>query len=94
MYLEATQINYYALTVTILAKCSVETAFEKLQADHPDSIQHSITKNDVAIMRRLKEQGMSYPEIAAMYGVPWTTVYGRLRSRNRKAVAECSASAG
>ena len=74
-------LNYHALAVAILAECSVETAFEKLLSDHPDKVKSYYTPEDVEDMRKLKAEGVSWPELGEIYCVPWTTVYGRIRSR-------------
>jgi len=78
------KLNYYAMAVAILAECSVETAFEKLLSDHPDRVKSCYTPEDVEDMRKLKAEGVSWPELGEIYCVPWTTVYGRLRPRKGK----------
>jgi len=79
------KINYYAMAVAILAECSVETAFEKLQCDHPDRIKSFLSPEDVEDMRKFRNEGMSYHEIARLYDAPWTTIHGRIRPREGRA---------
>ena len=45
-------------------------------------------------MRKLKDQGISWPELGRIYDVPWTTVYGRIRPRNRGSVKELGGNDG
>lgn len=78
------KLNYYAMAVAILSKCSVETAFEKIQSDHPDTVRPQFTSEDIEDMRKLKAEGVSWPELSRIYDAPWTTVYGRLRPRKEK----------
>jgi hypothetical protein len=78
------RLNYHALTVSILAGCSVETAFEKIQSAHPDAVKQQITPEDVEDMKKFRDEGMGYREIAELYNVPWTTVHGRIRPRWRR----------
>lgn len=77
-------LGYYALTVAILAGCPIETAFEKLQSENPSEIRPVFDDVDIKKMRRLKNWGLSYKQIGALFNVPWTTVYGRIRPRNSK----------
>ncbi|WP_088186358.1 hypothetical protein [Desulfosporosinus sp. FKA] len=78
------KLNYYALTIAILGECNIETAFEKVQSDHPEMVHPQFSMDDLEDMRKLKAEGVSWPELGRIYNVPWTTVYGRIRPRNRK----------
>lgn len=78
------KLNYYALTVAIMAECTVETAFEKLQSAHPDKVTRFLTPEDTLDMKKFRDEGMLLKEIAEIYNMPWKTVYGRVRSRNRR----------
>lgn len=80
------RLNYYALTVAILVKCSIETAFEKIQSDHPDAVRPQLTRKDNEDIRKFREEGLSWHEIARYYDAPWTTVYGRVRPRTKRKV--------
>lgn len=71
--------NYAALAVSILTGCTPEMAFERLEQGAVTG--KTITRDDVNDMKLFKARGMTYKEIAVMYGVPWTTVYGRIRPR-------------
>ena len=75
------KLNYYAMAVAILAECSVETAFEKLQCYHPDKVgsRQTLTPEDTEDMRKFRGEGMSYHAIARLYDAPWTTIHGRIR---------------
>ena len=78
------KLNYYAMAVAILAECSVETAFEKLQCEHPSNVKSLFTSEDVEDMRKLRAQGVSWPELGEIYGIPTATAYGRLRPKKEK----------
>ncbi len=80
------RLNYYAMAVAILAECSVETAFEKLQSEHPDKVisRQILSPADTEDMKKFRSEGMSYHEIAQLYDAPWTTIYGRIRPRKEK----------
>jgi hypothetical protein len=77
-------LNYYALAVSILNSCLPETAFEKLQSEHPDKVVAFISDEDAIDMRKLKAEGYSYYEIAEMYGVTYYAAYHNIRRRNLK----------
>ena len=81
------KLNYYAMAVAIVAECTVETAFEKLQSEHPNKVisLHTLTPEDTEDMRKLKEQSVTWLELGKIYCVPWTTPYSRLRSKKEKA---------
>lgn len=78
------KLNYYALTVAILGKCNLETAFEKIQSRYPDKVRPQFSDEDLEDMCKLKAGGVSWPELGRIYDVPWTTVYGRIRPRKGK----------
>lgn len=80
------KLNYYAMAVAILEECIVETAFEKLQSDHPDKVKtrYLLTPEDTEDMRKLKAQGVTWPELGEIYCVPWTTPYSRLKPKKEK----------
>lgn len=80
------RLNYYAMVVAIIGECTVETAFEKLQSDHPDKIisRNTLTSEDSEDMRKLSDAGITYREISEFYHVPKTTVDGRIRLRRQK----------
>ena len=81
------KLNYYALTVAILSECSIETAFERLQSNHPDSVRAILTAEDNEDIRKFRAEGLTFYEIASYYDAPWTTIYGRIRpTESRKAV--------
>jgi len=72
------------MAIAVLAKCSVEIAFEKLQGEHPDKVHSQFTNDDLIDMRKLRAEGVTWKELGMIYDVPWTTVYGRLRPRKGK----------
>lgn len=78
------KLNYYAIAVAILAECSVETAFEKLQSDHPDKVGSLLSPEDTEDMKKFREEGMTYKGISMLYDAPWTTIRWRLRTRDQK----------
>lgn len=80
------KINYYAMAVAILAECSVETAFEKLQCAYPGKVRscHTLTPEDTEDMRKLKAEGVTWKELGEIYCVPLTTPCGRLKPRRKK----------
>lgn len=79
-----TTMNYAALAVAVLAPCTVETAFEKLQSDHPDEVRVQLDERDLDDIMVLKRRGVTWPELAEIYGTTWTTIYGRVRKRPEK----------
>lgn len=79
------RLNYYALTVAILGKCNLETAFEKVQSDQPSKVHAQFSMDDLEDMQKLKSEGISWVKLGRIYDVPWTTIYGRLRPRKGKA---------
>jgi len=80
------KLNYYAMAVAILAECTVETAFEKLQCDHPDKIRsiNMLTPEDIADIRKFRDEGIPYKAIAQIYDVPWRAIPWRLRPRDQR----------
>ncbi|MBC2721817.1 hypothetical protein [Desulfosporosinus sp.] len=78
------KLNYYAMAVAILTDCSIETAFEKLQSDHPDMVRPQISEEDYQDISRFKESGLYWTEIASFYNIPWYNLYKRVRDRKGK----------
>ena len=78
------KLNYYAMAVAILAECSIETAFEKLQSDHPDKVNPQTDQEDHQDILKFREEGLTWAEIASYYGATWITIYGRVRPRKVK----------
>jgi len=80
------KLNYYAMAVAILAECNIETAFEKLQSDHPDMVssRHTLTPEDTEDMRKIKAEGITWKALGEIYCIPETTAYRRLRHRKEK----------
>lgn len=64
---DETYINWLALAVAVLGECQADTAFEKLQAAHPDSVPMVLEPADIDHMIRLKDAGWSYKGIAALF---------------------------
>ncbi len=71
-----TTMNWAALTVAILAPCTVETAFERLQGGR--RVGNSLVKltpADAQEIVNLRAQGVPLTEIADTVGVPRSTIY-------------------
>lgn len=77
-------LNYYALTVAILADCNVEVAFEKLQNKHPESVRHYLTEADDQDIQVFRKQGIVWSEIASYYGVSEQLLFRRLKRFKKK----------
>ena len=78
------KLNYYAIAVAILGKCTVETAFEKLQCEHINKVRSTLTPEDTEDMRKLHSEGLPYSAIARIYDVYPNTIIGRLRPKREK----------
>ncbi|WP_434510126.1 hypothetical protein [Desulfitobacterium sp. AusDCA] len=78
--LGANILNYCALTVAILKNVMSKQHSQKFSG-HPDKVHPQFDEDDLSDMRKLKAQGISWPELGRIYDVPWTTVYGRIRPR-------------
>lgn len=78
------KLNYYAMAVAILAECSVETAFEKLQSDHPDKVKPQVSEEDHQDILRFRDQGLLWTEIANIYDMTWQNIYRRVYNRKEK----------
>ena len=78
------KLNYYAMAIAILAECSVETAFEKLQSDHPDLVTAQLCEEDYQDIKHFRDQGLVWTEIAAIYNMPWQNIYKRIYNRKKK----------
>jgi len=77
-------LNYFALAVSILSTCPPETAFEKLQNEHPDKVSTVISDDDVLDMRKIKAEGYFYYEIAEMYGITNHAAHYNIKRRKLK----------
>ncbi|MBT9156996.1 MAG: hypothetical protein DDT37_02001 [Firmicutes bacterium] len=73
--------GYLALVVSIIVSCTPEVAFGRLDSSEPKSVKHPTTPDELADMHKLKCSGMTYRELAEMYGLSPYTIYGRLRQR-------------
>jgi hypothetical protein len=73
------RLNYYALTVSILTGCMVETAFEKLQSDSPSSVAPQINDLDIADMKKLKSEGETYKSLGEIYDMTPTAIFNRIK---------------
>lgn len=65
--------NYFALTVSILRKCSPERAFGLLDG------REVPPKSDTSDMVKLRNRGMTYQAIADLYGTKANTVFARIK---------------
>lgn len=76
------KINYCALILAILSECSLETAFEKIQSCTPGKVKYELSQDDIQDMRKFREEGIYYHEIARYYGVTKDIVYYKLNPRD------------
>lgn len=74
-------VNYCALILAILSKCSLETAFEKIESATPEKVKPQLTPEDIQDMRKFRAEGLFYREIATYYGATKDVVYGKLNPR-------------
>jgi len=72
------KLNYYAMAVAILAKCNIDTAFEKLQNDNPEKVRNYFTPEDTEDMQKMRDEGLSYYAIAKIYDVSRSTIIWRV----------------
>lgn len=59
------ELNYHALTVSILTGCIPETAFDKLLTGKAGN---QLTEADYDDMAKLRKQGLKLREISEIYG--------------------------
>ena len=83
-YSQAVKTNYYALVVSILSECILETAFEKLQSDAPSKVQNQLTDDDWDDMARLRMQGVYYKDLSEIYGLDKATIHRKLKRLSLK----------
>ena len=81
---EAVRLNYYALAVSILSECLPEMAFEKLQSDKPGNVKNQLTSEDWDDMAKLREQGVYYKDLEAIYGLNMGHICRNLKSLKAK----------
>ena len=76
-------INYYALTVAILAPATPELAFNLLESNNPEKsrrYRQDITLEDDVDMLKIYNTGeMTYREIGEMYLISDVACYNRIR---------------
>lgn len=76
--------NWCALLIAIQLPVTPERAFEILNNDKgKDSSNKWVTAEDVEDMKKLKKQGVSYPELAEMYGLNPTLICRYVKGRWR-----------
>ena len=78
------KLNFYALAVAIFKECSTETAFEKIQSPSPDRVKPQLSIEDIQDMRKFREEGVIYKEIASYYGATFYAIYDKLHPREIK----------
>ena len=83
------EVNYCALILAILSKCTPETAFEKIQSSAPKKVRPQLTPEDIQDMRRFRAEGLFYHEIASYYGATKDVVYGKLNPRVYRQKGSC-----
>lgn len=67
----AHKINYYALIVSILTKCTPELAFKKLLLGR---VKNEFTEADYADMAKLRKRGLSLKELSDIYGIDASSI--------------------
>lgn len=68
--------GYLALFITIVADCSVEQAFQRLEHG---GVHCKLKETDIPEIIRLKEDGKTYRELGKIYGVHYTYVQQRVK---------------
>lgn len=88
------EVNYNALILAILSKCSPETAFVKIESVAPKKVRPQLTPEDIQDMRKFRAEGVIYNEIASYYGATYAVIYRKLNPRvYRKKGTQCQPSA-
>lgn len=83
---EAVKTNYYALVVSILTTCIPETAFERLQSEHPSNVSNQITDADYADMVKLRAEGVFYRDLSEIYCMDKGTIHRNLKRFSKQVV--------
>ena len=78
------QENYCALALSIIDGCFPETAFAKLEHEHPAYVKAIILPEDVYWMDRYRAKGLTYEQIGKIYGLSMHVVYSRIKRRRAK----------
>jgi DNA invertase Pin-like site-specific DNA recombinase len=76
--------NFCALAISILKDCTPEQAFD-LYYDGFTKLDRSAIKEETMDMVALKAQGMTYAQIAEIFGMKWATVGKRLKRAEKTA---------
>lgn len=76
--------NWCALFIAIQLPVTPERAFEILNNDKGKKSSNKwVTDKDVEDMKKLKKQGVTYPELAEMYGLNPTLICRYVKGRWR-----------
>jgi len=71
--------NWYALVIAILLKQPPEKAFQTLERGKINLGVSALNDNDTLDMIAFRENGVTYKEIAEMYGMNNSAVYHRIK---------------
>lgn len=72
--------NYYALAIAILKPVTPEQAFELLDKGHLKKyVQYHYLSDDAEDMEKMRASGMTYKQIASIYGVNVDCVFRILK---------------
>jgi len=78
------QENYCALAVSILKDCNPETAFAKLEHEHPAYVKTVVLPEDISLMESYRKRGLTYAQIGNIFGLSMDVVYSRIKRRRAK----------
>ena len=92
------KVNYCALILAILSECSLETAFDLIECSFPKTPpkkgRAKINQDDILDMRKFREEGLYYHEIASYYGMTKDAVYARLNPRDKEQIVSATSLSG
>ena len=77
------KLNYYALTVALKKRCMSEQAFDLLEGVPLGKRFRLNNEVDVAIMRDMRQQGLTLKEIGSYYGSTESRIFKVLERAGR-----------
>lgn len=77
--------SWCALFIAIYYGLTPDQAFKTFWTGKISKVNKSLTKEDELEMIRLKQQGITYKEIGAIYGISDNAVYKRIKYRRKGA---------
>ena len=78
------QENYCALALSIIRDCNPETAFAKLEHEHPAYVKTVVLPEDISLMERYRKRGLTYEQIGNIFGLSMDVVYSRIKRHGQR----------